>query len=133
MNIHWQFTIEDRQFRMILIRQIIMIELIASSTLYLYGAVTFYTLLYRPHRSDGRRTANVARTIITIYNTKRAFTNFLHQLLTIRKILIMITLCITKAVGHHDATAINALPQADSKRITAVALIERFGTPNEFL
>ena len=118
---------------MILIGHEIMIELIARSTDNLYGAVTFDALLYGTYRGYRGRTSNVTCTIISIDHVQRAFTYLLLQLLTLREVLVFPTLCVSEAVSHHDAAAINTLPQADGIWITLITAIEGFRAPSQFL
>ena len=133
MHIHRQFTIEDRQFGMILVWQEITIQLVARSTYHLYRSISHDTFLYRTYRRNIWRTADVASAIITVSHIERTLLDFPHHEFALREVFIIPSLCIVESMRHHDTAAVDALPQADGERITFVTLIERFGAPHQFL
>ena len=65
--------------------------------------------------------------------TKRTLTYLTQQLLVLRQVFVVVSLTVVKTVGHHDATAIDTLPQANGVRITLATLVEGIGTPHQFL
>ena len=65
--------------------------------------------------------------------TKRTLTYLTQQLLVLRQVFVVVTLTVIETVGHHDATAIDTLPQANGVRITLATLVEGVGTPHQFL
>ena len=65
--------------------------------------------------------------------TKRTLTDLAQQLLVLRQVFVVVSLTVVKTVGHHDATAIDTLPQANGVRITLATLVEGIGTPHQFL
>ena len=133
MHVHWQFTIEDRQFRMLVERHEILVYLVARGTDDLYRPIAVDALLHRPHRLQVGRTTNITGAIIPICHIEWTFLDFPYQILVIRQVGIFPSLRIVESVRHHDATAIDALPQTNGERIALATLIERLCAPHELL
>ena len=133
MHVHRQFAIEDGQLGMLLIRQVVAIELVARGAEYLYGAVAGDAFLHGAHRGDGGRAANVARAIVAVDGAQRALEDFLLDGLARREVLVLPALGIVEAVGHHDAAAVDALPESDGEGVLPAAVVERIGAPLQLL
>ena len=97
---------------MFVVGQEVTVELVTGSTDNLDGAIAMNAFLQCTNRRQRRRTANVARTIISVGYAQRTLTRLLPQTLVVRQIVVIIAVGIAKAMHHHDLTAINPLPQS---------------------
>ena len=133
MDIHRHLTVSDRQLGILVKRKIVLVYLVAGSADDFNGSVAVNTLLHRTYRLYGRRAARVTGTIVTVYRTKCAFAQLALQQATVREVLVLEALTITKSMSHHDTAAVNALPKTYRERILLTAGIEGIVPPPEFL
>ena len=113
--------------------QEILVELVAGSTDNGDGTLALDAFFYRPHRRQVWRTAGVAGAIVMVGDAQRALIGGTQQLFVLRQVLIVPPLAIVETVSHHDAAAVDTLPQTHRERIPPVALIKWFGAPHQFL
>ena len=87
----------------------------------------------RTHTGQVGAAARVACTVVAEGDTERTLGNLLGELLVVREVLLLITLGIVEAVGHHDAAAVNTLPEAHGEGVSLAAVIEGACAPHQFL
>ena len=133
MHVHRQLAIEDRQFGVLVVGHEVLVDLVACGADHLHRTITMDAFLYRPHRSQGGRTADISGAIVAVGDIERTLLDLIDQVLILRQVGIVVTLRIVESVCHHDAAAIDALPQSDGERIAPSALVEGLGAPHEFL
>ena len=133
MHVHRQLAIEDRQFGMLVVGHEVLVDLVACGADHLHRTIAMDTLLYRPHRSQVGRTAYIAGAVVAVGDIQRTLLDLIDQVLILRQVGIVVALGIVESVGHHDAAAIDALPQSDGERIPLSTLVEGLCAPHEFL
>ena len=133
VQVHGELAVEDRQLRVLVEGQIVFVQLVAGGTDNLYGAVAADAFLNGANRGDVGRAADVACAVVTVDLVKGTLSDFTHELFILRQVLVIPAFAIAKAVSHHDAAAVDALPQADGEGIAFVAFIERLAAPTELL
>ena len=133
MHIHGQFSVEHRQFGMLVEGHEIFVNLVAGGRDNLHRPAAADALLERPDGGERRRAADIARAVIAVDHLERTLPHLADELSILREVGIVVSLRIVESVRHHDAAAIDALPEAHGEGVAFFPLIERFGAPLQFL
>ena len=130
--IHQQFSVINRQLRMIFERQIIFIKLITAGTDHFDITVTLPAFFHRLYRGISRCPSDISGSVIMIGCIRRTLLRQSPDIITPGKIISPFGAIAISVTDQHNPGAIYPLPQTDRERIFPI-IMEIIITPLEFL
>ena len=134
MHVHQQFAVEDGQFGVCAEGEELLVQLVAGSADNRHRAAALHALHDGADGGDVGRAACVPCAVVAVAHGQGALVHLAQQAAVFAKVAVGIALSVAVAVGHHDAAAVDALPETDGEGVARqLSLVEAVVTPAELL